>query len=130
MINSQIPRLKLRASSQIAGCYNRQPLTPTSGYLVDKRSPPKFDPSFYGPRYWLTWFGLGFFHLLAVLPMSITLRFGRVLGDLFFYVARSRRHIARVNIAQCFPQLSPKEQEQLVRKVMHSTGKAVVETAV
>ena len=97
---------------------------------MDKRSPPKFDPSFYGPRYWLTWFGLGFFHLLAVLPMSITLRFGSLLGDLFFYVARSRRHIARVNIAQCFPQLSTQEQEQLVRKVMHSTGKAVVETAV
>ena len=97
---------------------------------MDKRSSPKFHPSFYGPRYWPTWLGLGFFHLLAFVPMSVGLGFGRLIGDLFFYLAGSRRHIAEVNIAQCFPQLSASEQRQLVRKVMHSTGMAVVEASV
>ncbi|RYY74966.1 MAG: LpxL/LpxP family Kdo(2)-lipid IV(A) lauroyl/palmitoleoyl acyltransferase [Gammaproteobacteria bacterium] len=97
---------------------------------MDKRSIPKFHPSFYGPRYWPTWLVLGFFYLLSILPMSIGLGFGRLIGDLFYYVARSRRHITEVNIANCFPQLSADEQRQLVRKIMHSTGKAVVETAV
>ncbi|RYE02124.1 MAG: lipid A biosynthesis acyltransferase [Sphingobacteriales bacterium] len=62
--------------------------------------------------------------------MSLGLAFGRVLGDLFFLIARSRRHITEVNIAHCFPQLTPQEQQVLVRKIMHSTGKSVVETSV
>jgi Kdo2-lipid IVA lauroyltransferase/acyltransferase len=97
---------------------------------VDKHSPPEFHSSFYGPRYWPTWLGLGFFHLLGSLPMALSLAFGRLLGDVFFYVARSRRHIAEVNIAKCFPQLSAQEQYELVRKIMHSTGKSVVESSV
>jgi KDO2-lipid IV(A) lauroyltransferase len=97
---------------------------------VDKRSPPKFDSSFYGPRYWPTWIGLGFFRLLAILPMSLSLAFGRLLGDVFFYVARSRRHITEVNIAKCFPELSAAEQRRLVREIMHSTGKSVIETSI
>jgi len=97
---------------------------------MDKRSIPKFHPSFYGPRYWPTWLGIGFFYLLSVLPMTISLGIGRLIGDLFYYVARSRRHIAKVNIAKCFPDLSALEQHKLVRDVMRSTGKAVVEAAV
>lgn len=97
---------------------------------MDKRSIPKFHPSFYGPRYWPTWLGLGFFYLLSILPVTISLAFGRLIGDLFYYAARSRRHIAEVNVAHCFPHLSAAEQNQLVRKIMHSTGKAVVEAAI
>jgi KDO2-lipid IV(A) lauroyltransferase len=97
---------------------------------VDKHSPPEFHPSFYGPRYWPTWLGLGFFHLLGYLPMGISLVFGRLLGDLFFYLAGSRRHITQVNIAKCFPHLSANEQYKLVRKIMHSTGKSIVESSV
>lgn len=97
---------------------------------MDNHTPPAFHPSFYGPRYWPTWIGLGFFHLLGYLPMSISLAFGRLLGDVFYYLAGSRRHIARVNIALCFPELSADEQKILLRKVMHSTGKSVVESSV
>lgn len=97
---------------------------------MDKNSPPEFHPSFYGPRYWPTWLGLGFFHILGLLPISISMAFGRILGDVFFYVAPSRRHIAEVNIAHCFPHLSSTEQRSLVRKVMHSTGKSVIESSI
>lgn len=97
---------------------------------MDKHSPPEFHRSFYGPRYWPTWLALAFFHVLGTLPLSLGLAFGRVLGDLFFLIARSRRHITEVNIAHCFPQLTPQEQQVLVRKIMHSTGKSVVETSV
>lgn len=97
---------------------------------MDKRSPPKFSSSLYAPRYWSTWISLGFFRLLAITPLPLGLAFGRLLGDLFYYFARSRRHIAEVNIAKCFPQLSADEQRKLVRKIMHSTGKSIVETAV
>ncbi len=97
---------------------------------MDKHTPPEFHVSFYGPRYWLTWFSLGVLFVIARLPMSISLAFGRILGEVFFYVAKSRRHITEVNIAKCFPQLSHNEQRTLVRKIMRSTGKSVVESAV
>jgi Kdo2-lipid IVA lauroyltransferase/acyltransferase len=97
---------------------------------MDKHSPPTFQNSFYGPRYWPTWLGLGFFYALGHLPMSISLPMGRLLGDLFFYVARSRRRIAEVNVALCFPHLSEIEKHVLVRRIMHSTGKSIVESAV
>jgi KDO2-lipid IV(A) lauroyltransferase len=97
---------------------------------VDKHSPPEFHSSFYGPRYWFTWLGLGFFYVLGYLPMFITLPFGRLLGDLFFYLARSRRRIAEINIAKCFPHLSAAEQKKLVHNIMRSTGKSIVESSV
>ena len=97
---------------------------------MDKHSPPTFHISFYGPRYWFTWLGLGFFYLLGRLPMSVTLIFGRWLGDLFYVVARSRRHIAEVNVAKCFPLLSSDEQRSLVRQILRSTGKSIVESSV
>ena len=97
---------------------------------MENNSAPEFHKSFYGPRYWPTWIALGFFHLLGWLPMSISLAFGRLVRDLFYGMARSRRHITEVNIAKCFPQLSAQEQQQLVRKIMHSTGKSLVESSV
>lgn len=97
---------------------------------MNKDAPPVFHPAFYGPRYWPTWVALAFFKLLGCLPMSVSLAFGRLLGDLFFYLARSRRRIAEINIAKCFPELTPAAQRQLVRNIMHSTGKSVVESAV
>lgn len=97
---------------------------------MDKRSPPKFHPSFYGPRYWFTWLGLGFFHVLGNLPVPISMSFGRLMGELFFYVARSRRRIAEINIAKCFPHLSKAEQKNLVHNVMLSIGKSFVESSI
>lgn len=97
---------------------------------MDKRSPPKFHPSFYGPRYWLTWLGIGFFYVLGNLPVSITLPFGRLIGDLFYVFAGSRRRVTEINIAACFPHLTAVEQKILVRKIMHSTGKSIVESSV
>lgn len=97
---------------------------------MDKHSPPEFHRSFYGPRYWFTWLGLGFFYVLGRLPLFISLPFGRLIGDLFFCAARSRRRVCETNIALCFPHLSAREQGNLVRKIMQSTGKSLVETSV
>lgn len=97
---------------------------------MDRHSPPEFHTSFYGPRYWPTWLGLGFFHLLGLLPMSVSMVFGRILGDLLFYAAPSRRHIAEVNISECFPHLSAGEQRALVHKILRSTGKSIIESSI
>ena len=98
--------------------------------FVDRKTDPQFHISFYGPRYWFTWFGLGFFKLLASLPVSISMRLGAGIGHLFYYFARPRRHITEVNIALCFPELNAREQNQLVRGVMRAVGISVVETSI
>jgi KDO2-lipid IV(A) lauroyltransferase len=97
---------------------------------VEKTSTPEFERAFYGPRYWLTWIGLGFLGLIGRLPLSWATRLGAGLGNLFYYAARGRRHIAQVNIRLCFPELNEQEQEQLVRKVMRETGVNLTETCV
>lgn len=97
---------------------------------MENQKPPEFHPSFYGPRYWPTWLALGFFHVLGHLPIGLSMGIGRLVGDLFYLVAKSRRRIAETNIAKCFPELSAAGQRELVRKVMQSTGKSMIETAI
>lgn len=65
--------------------------------------------------------------LLATLPFAWQLRMGRVLGRLMYWLAPSRRRIARINIDLAFPQLSPQEKRQLLRKNFYSNGMALLE---
>src|SRR5690606_10547485 len=95
---------------------------------VEKKSSSSgFHPSFYGPRYWPTWIGLGLFYLLGRLPLGLSLKLGAGLGRLFYYIAPARRRIAEINIGLCFPELSAHEQDQLVRRTLRSIGMNVVE---
>lgn len=97
---------------------------------VEKKSSSSgFHPSFYGPRYWPTWIGLGLFYLLGRLPLGLSLKLGAGLGRLFYYIAPARRRIAEINIGLCFPELSAHEQDQLVRRTLRSIGMNVVEGA-
>lgn len=55
--------------------------------------------------------------------------FGMALGKSLYYLLRSRRHIAAVNISLCFPELSAAEQDQLVRDAFKNFGAGLIETA-
>jgi KDO2-lipid IV(A) lauroyltransferase len=91
--------------------------------VVDNsKNSTEFSPSFYGPKYWLTWIGLGCFYLLSRLPLGAAVRLGSGLGHIFYYLAPARRRIAEINIALCFPELSAKEQQQLVRRTLCAVG--------
>ena len=85
---------------------------------------------FTGPRYWLTWFGLGLMWSVAQLPFPLQIRMGQLLGLLSFYFARARRHICEVNLRLCYPQLSAAEHRQLVRKTFISNGIGLIEAAI
>lgn len=54
---------------------------------------------------------------------------GRLLGRFSYLLGGQRRHVARVNIALCFPELTDKQREDLVRKTLISTGEAAMEVA-
>ncbi|WP_421705241.1 LpxL/LpxP family Kdo(2)-lipid IV(A) lauroyl/palmitoleoyl acyltransferase [Alloalcanivorax xenomutans] len=81
------------------------------------------------PRLWPTRVGLALFWLIGQLPWDLLLALGRGIGHLGWWLAKKRRHIALTNLRLCFPELSDTEREALARKVMVSTGEALMEMA-
>lgn len=71
--------------------------------------------------------GIRGFWLLIKLPYHWQMTLGRWLGSLFYYAGRRRRRIAEINIALCFPELSPAEQQKQVYKHFQSLGMGLFE---
>ncbi|RMD69352.1 MAG: lipid A biosynthesis lauroyl acyltransferase, partial [Gammaproteobacteria bacterium] len=86
-------------------------------------------PALLKPRTWPTWAGLGLLYLLIRLPYPWQLALGRGLGRLLFLAMPRRRRIASINLALCFPELSEKEREDLLRTHFASLGIAPFEMA-
>jgi len=84
---------------------------------------------YIAPRYWPTWVFYGFLRLVAKLPFSWQIAIGTFLGKLSYHLAKDRRDAAEVNIRLCFPELSAREQEALVRKTFVANGIGLVEIA-
>lgn len=72
--------------------------------------------------------GIFFLRATALLPLSVSRAIGRFAGYLYYKTAGRRVHISRVNIGICFPDLSPAEQESLVRLSFMSVGEWIFET--
>lgn len=90
---------------------------------------PTFQRSFLAPRFWLTWLGLGFFWLVAQLPVRLNQWLGRGLGVFLYHFAKSRRAVAERNIELCFPEKSAAEQAAIVRQVVVGCGMSIIESA-
>ena len=84
---------------------------------------------FLAPKYWPTWIALGFLRLVNLLPFNAQLKVGALLGKVIYRIAKSRRHVAEVNIKLCFPELNEKEQATLVKDVFINNGIGIIETA-
>jgi KDO2-lipid IV(A) lauroyltransferase len=65
--------------------------------------------------------------LLARFPLRVQWWLGTGVGELAYRILPRRRHIAEVNIALCFPELSHEEQVQLARRAFHSNGIGILE---
>ena len=81
------------------------------------------------PRYWLSWLAVSLFWLIGQLPWNLLLTLGRALGRISYYLGGERRQVARINIDLCFPELTAKQREDLVRDTLISTGEAALEAA-
>ncbi|MBW6475453.1 MAG: LpxL/LpxP family Kdo(2)-lipid IV(A) lauroyl/palmitoleoyl acyltransferase [Chromatiales bacterium] len=91
---------------------------------------PEFSARDYlAPRYWPTWLGLGMLRLGLLLPYPALMRLGSGLGRLLYYLLPERRHIAATNLRLCFPELSPAECRQLLKRNFAATSTAVFEGA-
>jgi len=85
---------------------------------------------FAHPRYWPTWTALGVLRALSVLPMPGLWLLGGALGDLARLLDRRRRHVARRNLAACFPELAPDQRERLLRCHFRALLRAALYTGV
>lgn len=65
--------------------------------------------------------------LLHFLPLRLLAPLGRGLGALLFRFAKKRRHIVRVNLALCFPELDAAAREALARRHFAVLGRSMLE---
>lgn len=67
--------------------------------------------------------------LLALQPLGLTRTLGSILGALMYRANAKRRHIARVNLELCFPQLAAEERETMLRRHFRLLGQSYLDLA-
>ena len=87
----------------------------------------KFKAAYLHPRYWVTWFWLGLWRLVTIMPFRVLLVLGQILGVFLYLLPTRRKHIARTNIRLCFPELDAAGQKSLLRDNFLSMGIALME---
>lgn len=85
---------------------------------------------FTAPRYWPTWFGLGLFRLLALLPLPVLHLLGAGVGELAWLGHVPRRRIALRNIERCFPELDEATRRRLVRSHFRELAQSFLATGI
>ncbi|MGI9281501.1 MAG: LpxL/LpxP family Kdo(2)-lipid IV(A) lauroyl/palmitoleoyl acyltransferase [Endozoicomonas sp.] len=83
--------------------------------------------SYLKPKFWPVWLGLGFTALVALLPFSVMVRLGRLIGRLLLRIGGSRVRITQVNLEKCFPEMSETERATLLQKNFESVGVGLME---
>ncbi len=86
--------------------------------------------SFWTPRYWPVWVGMGLLRLVCLLPHRAALAVGRLLGRIAHRFAGSRLAVVRRNIELCFPDLSPAERDALAFDHFRALGTMVIEMGI
>ena len=86
--------------------------------------------SYWSPRYWALWAGIGLLRLICLLPHRAALAVGRVFGRIAHVVGGTRRAIVRRNIELCFPDLSPDERDALALEHFKSLGMMIIEMGI
>lgn len=71
---------------------------------------------------------LVFLKLLSWLPLSVSRRLGRFVGDVILRLDLQPIRVARINLALCYPQLSFEQRETIARERMLHLGQALCET--
>lgn len=83
--------------------------------------------SYWSPRYWPVWMGMGVLRLVCLLPHRMALAVGRALGRMAHRLGGSRRAVVRRNIELCFPELSATERDALAFDHFQALGMTIIE---
>lgn len=73
--------------------------------------------------------GLGLFRLASHLPLPVLHGIGGLIGLIFALVPNLHRHITRVNLALCMPEMRERERNRIARRSLVETGKTAMELA-
>lgn len=90
-------------------------------------SAPPFHWGLLHPRWWPTWIGIGLLRVLCALPLPWLVAFGERFGRFAGRQLRSRRHVVRVNLRLCFPQLGEEAIEALTDAHFAALGAGIFE---
>lgn len=102
-------------------------MNPPAGTETREQSRPAFEARFAHPRFWGIWLALGCLRLASLLPYAGRVTLGGAVGSGLFHLMRRRRHIARTNLALCFPEMSERQREKILRAHFKSLGIALIE---
>ena len=83
--------------------------------------------SYWTPRHWPVWVGVGLLRLACLLPHRLALALGRAIGRLAHGLGGSRRAVVRRNIELCFPELTPAERDALTYEHFKALGMMLIE---
>ena len=78
----------------------------------------------------LTRLAFGVLWLFHFLPLGALAAVGNFAGSVGYRLARARRHVGRVNLALCFPDMPAREREQLLKRHFRAFGRSVFERGV
>lgn len=82
---------------------------------------------YLAPRHWSTWLLVGALRAAALPPYRAQLVLGRALGTALYLILARRRHIARVNLELCFPELDARQRRRLLLRNFQALGIAFFE---
>ena len=69
-----------------------------------------------------------FLSLCSILPLKINHLFGALIGKLLYIFGSEAKKVSAQNIKICFPKLSNKDQESLIKNALIHTGKNLTES--
>ena len=75
-------------------------------------------------------FGLFIVWLLHFLPLTLLALVGQGLGMLLYGFGRERRRVARINLRLCFPQMTERAREQLLRRHFRAFARSLLERGI
>ncbi|QKQ25245.1 hypothetical protein [Candidatus Reidiella endopervernicosa] len=68
-----------------------------------------------------------FFRLISLLPLRLNYALGGFIGWWMAVIPNNLRHITRINIALCYPDMPSSERAALVRASLKSTARTAIE---
>lgn len=83
---------------------------------------------YLGPRYWALWMWFALLWLVTRLPYRAIRCLGRAVGLLLFYLVKSRRRIALINLKLCFPDWRDEQRWQVARESFAGAGLTLFES--
>ncbi len=84
--------------------------------------------TFWAPRWWPVWIGLGLVRLLAALPWSLQRTLAHTVGALAWWVARRDRRITLINLQLAYPTQTERERRQIAKRHFQSLVYSLFET--